>query len=46
MVNPLQAAYNMFLGFLQCLPTPVLHLITLLSALFIIVSIVRIVMQH
>lgn len=46
MVNPLADAYNMFLGFLQCLPIPVLHLISLIAGLFIIVSIVRIVIQH
>ena len=46
MVNPLSAAYNMFLGFINILPTPILNLILLIVAVFVIVGIVQIIRSH
>ena len=46
MVNPLAAVYNMFLGFINILPTPILNLILLIVAIFVIVGIVQIIRSH
>lgn len=46
MVNPISAAYNMLLGFLSVLPQPILAFLYLILGLFVIVCIVRIIMQH
>lgn len=43
MVNPLAAAYNLFLGFINILPSPILAFMFLSGALFVIVGIIKIV---
>ena len=45
MVNPISAAYNLFLGFLSVLPQPLLALLYLIFALFVIVCIIRIILS-
>lgn len=43
MVNPLSAVYNLFRGFLSCLPTPFISFIYLVAALFVILAIIKII---
>lgn len=43
MVNPISAAYNMFLGFFSILPEPIRYLIFLIFGLFFILCIVKVV---
>lgn len=46
MVNPISAAYNMFLGFFSILPEPIRYFVFLVLGLFFILCIVKVVMYH
>lgn len=43
MVNPLAAVYNLFLGFINCLPQPFVAFLYLVCGLFVILGIIKIV---
>lgn len=43
MVNPLASVYNLFLGFIQCLPAPFLAFLYLVAGLFVILGIIKII---
>ena len=45
MVNPISAAYNMLLGFLSCLPQPIIAFLYLCVGLFIVSAIIKIILS-